>query len=309
MCHVFCHDPLVELLGGYEAQRDGCFFEAGSIFVGFLGDLRGFVVADVWVQSGDEHEGVFYIAFDDRQVRLDADGAVVVEGMASLSKEADGVQEIVDDDGLEDIQLEVALRGSDADGGVVAHDLDSNHGEGFGLGGVHLAGHDRRAGLVFGDYEFAEAAAGAGGKPADVVGDLHERAGEGFYSSAGDDEFIVAGEGGKFVGRGLEWEAGEFCDVRGGTVTEFGVGIQARADGGAADGELVKAGEREFNVAQGLVEQAHIAGEFLPECERSGILEVRATDLDDVGKDGGLGVERIAEFFHGRDEDLDNLAG
>lgn len=277
--------------------------------MGFFCYLCGFVVSDVRVQRCDEHEGVFYIAFDDRQVRLDADGAVVVEGMASLGKEADGVQEIVDDDGLEDIQLEVALRGSDADGGVVAHDLDGNHGECFGLGGVHLAGHDRRAGLIFGDYEFAEAAAGAGGEPADVVGDLHERAGEGFYSSTGDNEFVVAGEGGEFVGRGLEREASEFCDVRGGSVAELGVGIQARADGGAANGELVEAGERKFNVAQGLVEQAHVAGEFLPECERSGILEVRATDLDDVGKDGGLGVERVAEFFHGRDEDLDNLAG
>ena len=87
------------------------------------------------------------------------------------------------------------------------------------------------------------------------------------------------------------------------------MGIQAGADGGAADGELVETGEREFDIAQGLVEQAHIAGEFLPECERGGILEVRAADLDDVGKGGGFGVERVAEFFHGRDEGLDDLAG
>ena len=119
----------------------------------------------------------------------------------------------------------------------------------------------------------------------------------------------MAGEGGEFVGRGLEWEAGEFRDVRGGAVAEFGVGIQPGADGGAADGELVEAGEREFDIAQGLVEQAHVAGEFLPECERSGILEVRAADFHDVGKGSGLGVERVAEFFHGRDEDLDDLAG
>ena len=63
--------------------------------MGFLGDLCGFVVADVGIQRGDKHEGVFHIAFDDRQVRLDADGAVVVEGMAALGEEADGVQEIV----------------------------------------------------------------------------------------------------------------------------------------------------------------------------------------------------------------------
>ena len=261
------------------------------------------------VQRGDEHERIFYIALDDGEVRLDADGAVIVEGMAGVGEEADGVQEIVDDDGFEHIELEVTLRGGDADGGVVAHDLDGDHGEGFGLGGVHLAGHDGRTGLIFWDDEFAKSAAGTGGEPADVVGDLHERAGEGFYGSACNDEFVVAGERGKFVGRGFEGKAGELRDVRGGTVSELGVGIQAGADGGATYSELVEAGERVFDVTQGLVEQAHIAGEFLPECERGGILEMGAADLDDVGKGGGLGVERVAEFFHGRDEDLDDLAG
>ena len=249
MGHVFCHDPLVELLGGYEAEGHGGFFEAGGLLVSFFCDLCGFVVADMRVQRGDEHEGIFNIAFDDWEVRLDADGAVVVEGMASLGEEADGVQEIVDYDRLEDIQFKIALRGSDAYGGVVAHDLDTNHSQCLGLGWVHLAGHDGRAWLVFRNDQFAEAAARAGSEPADVVGDLHERAGEGFNSSTGDDEFVVAGEGCKFVGRGLEREAGKRGDVRGGSVTKFRVGIQPSTNRSATDGELVETGEREFDVA------------------------------------------------------------
>ncbi len=154
MRHVFCHDPFVELFGGEVAEGEGGFFEAAGFLVGFFGDLGGFVVADVGVQRGDEHEGIFDIAFDDGEVRLDADGAVVVEGMAPVGEEADGVEEIVNDDGLEDIQFEVALRGGDADGGVVAHHLDGDHGEGFGLGGVHLARHDGRTWLQIWDVKF-----------------------------------------------------------------------------------------------------------------------------------------------------------
>ena len=50
----------------------------------------------------------------------------------------------------------------------------------------------------------------------------------------------MAGEGGEFVRCGLEWEAGELGDVCGGAVAELGVRIEASADGGAADGELVE---------------------------------------------------------------------
>jgi len=82
--------------------------------------------------------------------------------------------------GLENVELEVALRAGETDGSVVAHDLHGDHGEGFGLRGIYLARHDGRAGFVFRKSEFAEAAARAGGEPANVVGDFHERSGESF---------------------------------------------------------------------------------------------------------------------------------
>ena len=75
-------------------------------------------------------------------VCLDADGAVVVEGNDGLGKQAGGLQEVVCADGHEDVQLEVALRGSHADGNIVAHDLHGDHGDSLALGGVDLTGHD-----------------------------------------------------------------------------------------------------------------------------------------------------------------------
>ena len=110
------------------------------------------------------------------------------------------MQEIVDHHRLEDIQLEIALRAGEGDGGVVAVDLHGDHGHGFALRGIDFAGHDRGARLVFRDVQFAQAAARAGGEPANVVGDFHERGGQGGDGAVREDEFVVRGERGEFIG-------------------------------------------------------------------------------------------------------------
>src|ERR1044071_4284455 len=46
----------------------------------------------------------------------------------------------VGDDGLVDVGLEVARGTAEGDGVVVGDDADADHGEGFALGGVDLAG-------------------------------------------------------------------------------------------------------------------------------------------------------------------------
>ena len=51
-----------------------------------------------------------------------------------------------------------------------------------------------------------------------------------------------------------------------------------------------------------MVEERDIAGKFLPECERGGVLQMGATDFDDVGEGLGFGIERVAERFDGGDE-------
>src|SRR5712664_955080 len=113
-------------------------------------------------------------------VGLDADDAVFDEAVAGVGEEFYGVKIVENDDGLENVELEIALRAGKADGGVVAHYLHGDHGERFGLRGIDLARHNRRSGLVFWKRELAEAAARAGGEPANVVCDFHERGGERF---------------------------------------------------------------------------------------------------------------------------------
>ena len=209
------------------------------------------------------------------------------------------MQEVVDDDGLEDVEFEVALRSGEADGGVVAHHLAADHGHGFALGRVHFARHDGRAGFVFRDGQFTESAARSAGQPTDVVGDFHQRAGEGLQCAGGEDEFVVGGESGELVGIRGEGETGEVGDFLRGAVAEFGVRVESGADGGAADAEGHDAGEGRFDAREVGVEKRDVAGEFLSEGDRGGVLQVGAADFDDVGESLGFGVERVAEFADG----------
>jgi hypothetical protein len=69
-------------------------------------------------------------------------------------------------------------------------------------------------GSFSGICQLAEAAARARGQPAHVVGDLHQRAGEGLERAVQADQRVVPGERGELVGGGDEGQAGQAGDVR-----------------------------------------------------------------------------------------------
>ena len=88
-------------------------------------------------------------------VRCYAHGAVLVERNDGFGQQARRLQEIIDDDGHEYIQLEIALGCRHADGRIVAHDLHSYHRYRLALGRVNFTGHDGGAGLVFRNVDLA----------------------------------------------------------------------------------------------------------------------------------------------------------
>ena len=106
---------------------------------------------------------------------------------------------VVNDHGLEDVELHVALAAGDRHGHVVAHHLRAGHRQRFGLGRVDLARHDRGAGFVFRQDQFAETRAWAGAQQADVVGDLEQRHRDRVEHAGEFDQCIVGGEGFEFV--------------------------------------------------------------------------------------------------------------
>src|SRR5260370_848545 len=76
----------------------------------------------------------------------------------------------------------------------------------------------------------------------------------------------------------------------GGAVGESRMSVEAGADGGAADSEIIETVESDGNAAAITVEKTDPAGNFLAESERRGVLQVRAADLDNVGKFFGFDV-------------------
>src|SRR6266849_8127799 len=97
-------------------------------------------------------------------------------------------------------------------------------------------------------------------------------------------------------------KAGEFGDFARGFFSEFGMGVEAGADGSAANGEIVETVESHGNAAAFAVKHIDVAGKFLAERERRGVLQVGATDFDDVDELLGFGVERVADVFHSGEE-------
>ena len=71
------------------------------------------------------------------------------------------MQEIVNHHRLKHVQFKVALAPTHGDGSVVAHHLTADHGHGFGLGWVDLAGHDGGARFVGWQSQFTQSTARA----------------------------------------------------------------------------------------------------------------------------------------------------
>src|SRR5207244_12170653 len=85
--------------------------------------------------------------------------------------------------------------------------------------------------------------------------------------AGGEDKFVVCGKRRELVGMGAERKAGELSNLACGFCSEFRMRVEAGADGGATDGEIVEAVEGDSNAAAIAVQKIHVAGKFLAESE------------------------------------------
>lgn len=285
----------VELLLAESLELHSGLLESEALLVGVLGDLAGHVVADDGVEAGDEHKRLVEEGVDAALVGLEALDEVGAEAGHAVREQTRRVQEVGDHDGLEDIELEVTLRAGEGDGGVVAEDLGAEHGQGLALSRVDLAGHDGAAGLVLGELELGETAAGAGAEETDVLGDLEEGDGDGVELAVGLDDGVVGGEGLKLVGRGDELGAGHLGDLLGNALGEALEAVEAGADGGTTLGQHAQAGKGRLDTLNAVLKLGNVAGELLAKGQGSGVLQVGAADLDDLLELLALGLEGVLE--------------
>ena len=207
-----------------------------------------------------------------------------VEAGHAVAEQPDALQQVVRDQRLEDIELEIAAGGADAQRHVIAHDLGAQHGQRLALGRIDLAGHDRAAGLVFRQAEFAQAGARAGGQPADVVADLHQRDSQRLERAMHRHQAVVRGQCRELVVSAAERQAVAAGQCGGDPLAEFGVGVESGADRCAADGQRIEPLQCSDQPRARLAQLGRVAGKLLAQGDRGGILQMGAADLDDVGK-------------------------
>ena len=142
-----------------------------------------------------------------------------------------------------------------------------------------------------------------------VVGDLHQAGGQRLQRAVREQQRFVRGQGLELVGRRHEGRAGGVRQVGRDLGAELRMRVQARAHGGAADGQLVQARQRGADLLLGQVQLGHVARDFLAQRQRRGVLQVGATDLDDVVELGALGGQRGAQGLQRRQQMVLDLNG
>ena len=106
----------------------------------------------------------------------------------------------------------------------------------------------------------------------------------------------------ELVGRRDERQIGELGDLRRRRLGEAGRRIDAGTDRGPAQRELVNVAQRMLDARQVFGQHADIARPFLAQRDRRRVLQMRAADLDDVGPFLGLGVDRVMQRAHRRQQ-------
>ena len=205
------------------------------------------------------------------------------------------MKEVPDHDGLEDVELKVALGAGESDGRLVAEDLAAEHGQALALGRVDLSGHDGRTGLVLGKIKLTKTAARTGAEETDVLGDLEEGGCDGVELAVGLDDGVVSSKSLELVGGSDELVAGHLGDLGGDVLGETLEGVEASADGGTALSEVAETGKSRLDTENAILELCDVSRELLAKGQGSGILQVGAANLDDAVEALGLLVQGILQ--------------
>ena len=178
-------------------------------------------------------------------VGLDADDAIVGERARRVGQQPDRLQHVGGEHRLVDVELEMALARADRDRGVIAEHPAAHHRQRLALGRIDLAGHDRGAGLVLRQDQFAEARARAGAEQADVVGDLEQVGGERVQRAMRERIGAVRGQRLELVRRADERQPGDRRDLLRKQLGEARMRVEPGADRGAALRQRIELLERQ----------------------------------------------------------------
>ncbi len=201
------------------------------------------------------------------------------------------------------VELERTVAAAPRDRGVVADHLRGHLRNCFGENGIHLAGHDRATRLQVGQLNLGQAGQRARAHPADVVGDLGQRHGDGAQRTGRLDEAVARGLGLEGVCRRAQFAQAGGGNQRFDDLGAEAVGsVEAGAHRGAADRQLTEPRQRGAHPLDAGLDLAGVPAEFLAERHGHGVHQVGAARLDHSVPFAGLARQRVMQHLERRDE-------
>ena len=170
--HVVRVQDDVQLLAGQHAAFEHDLADGASGQGGFTGEAGRRFIPDVRVDGSHDAHTAFHVLAHDVRVGIQVFQQVLAEHREHAVHHGDALQQVEDQHGFHDVQLELPGLGGQADGQVVSGHLKRHLIHDLGHDGVDLAGHDAAARLPRRQLQFTQASAGAGRHQAQVVGDL-----------------------------------------------------------------------------------------------------------------------------------------
>src|ERR1700733_6543251 len=106
----------------------------------------------------------------------------------------------------------------------------------------------------------------------------------------------------ELVAMRAEGKSRQFGNLLSSTFRKFRMSVQPSPDSSSADGKIVKSLEHLLQPLNVAVEQTRPAAELLPERQRHSILQMSASDLDDIMEFPSLGCDRIMHALDRRNQ-------
>mmetsp|Transcript_82372 Transcript_82372/g.207255 ORF Transcript_82372/g.207255 Transcript_82372/m.207255 type:complete len:282 (-) Transcript_82372:523-1368(-) len=235
-------------------------------------------------------------------VRRDPLHAPLPEDVQAPCEHTDRGEELVDDHGLHDVELQLPCLRPEGHGQVVAERLEAAHVRDLGDHGVYLAGHDGRARCHGREVDLREATPRAGGQEPQIVADLRD-----LYSHAAQDagQEQHGAQGGARLDQVVcqrNGEARHLPELLHHRRREVRIRGDASADGRAAqvgDHEPVDGVLHGFQV---IVHRRAVCVKLLAQRHGHGVLQLRPSHLHHAGEVPALREEGVAELLDGLQE-------
>ena len=148
--------------------------------------------------------------------------------------------------------------------------------------GFTFPGMIEEPGSFSGIDKLGEPGARTAGHQPDIIRDLVERDGECAQRARQVDECVVSALHRELVRRADERQISQLRDFSGGSLAKSRGRINAGSHCCTTERQFVNTFQRIFDAREIIAEHADVPRPLLSECDRRGILHVRATDLNDV---------------------------